>query len=757
MPPENEEIQKANAAQDTSAKRQGDASLQADQPANSTTSKSLYDSAYNQNPTKGLELNPKEPSNSSALEDLGRSFAYSMLQAPVDAVTQIIDRQFDTETCNALHVLDAPDQAEFGTMRWTAQQVGSTAGSIVPFLLIHKGVKSALGSPTEITARSLPLSTQASLRMRDLAITGGIYGTVFTPVESSYSPTFWQDRFKNGAISSLTFATMAGTGIGVQQLGQRLGSRALSSSIAANTLAGLPAGLVHADATALLKENRFATGQERTQSAVTFAATGALFAFGEGKLDRLTSPKPKTPEVVSLIGMGEKPGGIQITDLVAKINAAKGNGTAALDLRVGDNVTTPKELVVTGKTDAITGAGTSPSKYISDVTAADGTRTLIKSDGVKVTISGGKASVEYPPGHPKLAAKDVGAAEAQPGDKASRPTRQKSPDYSHLPIEERPVNVGSKSADATEAQMSNFEHAPFVLDGRQFASVEGFYVWLKWSGDPAKQAIAQTLSGSQAKSFGKPSTATTAEYNGATIQLGSPEHHALIKRAIQAKLEHHPEIARNFVATYPRPIIHDLGYPENPATRLPAKDFSRILTELREDLATGKIVTKDGAVTLPENKIAETTNTMQTASDALRSLSSEPYARSHPIERYAKAFEGFDRKVKGPIGGGGDSVALELVDGNVLKITNRRLDNVVGTRWFDLPMLEKGTRDAGGGLNLHYFVQPKAITPVPEAMVTQFKADLAASGYRITDGGSNQLGLYEGKVKLLDPFAVTKD
>lgn len=755
MPPENEEIQKANAAQDTSAKRQGDASLQADQPANNTTSKSLYDSAYNQNPTRGLELNPKEPSNSSALEDLGRSFAYSMFQAPVDAVTQIIDRQFDTQTCNTLHVLDAPDQAEFGTMRWTAQQIGSTAGSIVPFLLIHKGVKSAMGSPTEITARSLPLSTQASLRMRDLAITGGIYGTVFTPVESSYSPTFWQDRFKNGAISSFTFATMAGSAVGVQQLGQRLGSRALSSSIAANTLAGLPSGLVHADATALFKENRFATGQERTQSAVTFAATGALFAFGEGKLDRLTSPKPKAPEVVSLMGLGEKPGGVRISDVIAKINASKGNGTASLDLRIGavGEGNAAKNLVTT---DGITSGGTQSGKYLSDVTAADGTRTLVKADGVKVIISGGKASVEYPPGHPKLAGKDV-AIKAQPIEKTARPSRHQPSDYSHLPIEKRPVNVGSKSADPAEAQMSNFEHSPFTLDGRQFASVEGFYVWLKWSGDPAKQAIAQTLSGSQAKSFGKPSKATTAEYDGTTIQLGSPEHHALIKKAIQAKLEQNPDIARNFVATYPRPIIHDLGYPENPTTRLPAKDFSRLLTELRQDLATGKIVTKDGALTLPESKLTETTMNMQTASDALRSLTSEPYAKSHPLDRYASAFEGFDRKVKGPIGGGGDSVALELVDGNVLKITNRRLDNVVGTRWFDLPMLERGTRDAGGGLNLHYFVQPKAVTPVPEVMVNQFKADLAASGYRITDGGSNQVGLYEGKVKLLDPFAVTKD
>lgn len=735
MPPEDEKtVQKPESA----------ANKQADAGAANQNSK-LFDSAYNQNPTRGLELNPKEPSKATALEDLGRSFAYSMVQGPVDALTQIVDREFGTELCNKLHVLDAPDQAEFGSMRWTAQQVGSTAGAIVPFVLAHKAVKSTLGSPSEITARSLPLSTQAGLRVRDLAITGGIYGTFLTPVESSYSPTFWSDRFKNGAISSLTFATMAGGGVGVQQLGQRLGSRALSSSIAANTISGLPAGLVHADATALLKENRFATGQERTQSAVTFAATGALFAFGEGKLDRLTSPKPKAVEVFSLLGT-ERPGGVQVSDLIAKINAGKGSNAASLELAPGR-----AEVATTGGV-AATG------KYISDVTAPNGTRTLIKADGVKVTISGGKSTVEYPPGHPKSTGKEGTAGDGHTVDRTAKPTRHQPPDFSHLPIEERPVNVGSKSANPAESQMSNFEHSPFVLDGRSFASVEGFYVWLKWSGDPAKQAVAQTLSGSQAKAFGRPSKATTAEYDGTTIQLGSPEHHALLKRAIQAKLEQHPDIARNFVATYPRPIIHDLGYPEPPTTRLPAKDFARILTELREGLATGQIVTKDGAVSLPESTLTKpATNTMQTASDALRSLKSEPYAKSHPLDRYASAFEGFDRNVRRPLGGGGDSVALELVDGTVLKITNRLLNNVAGTRWFDLPILERGTRDAGGGLHLHYFVQPKAITPVSEAQATQFKAGLAADGYRLFDGGQNQLGIYEGQVKLLDPFAVTKE
>lgn len=156
-------------------------------------------------------------------------------------------------------------------------------------------------------------------------------------------------------------------------------------------------------------------------------------------------------------------------------------------------------------------------------------------------------------------------------------------------LRKTPLNVGGNSAEPIAAQMSNFTEAPFWLDGKRYASVEGFYVGLKWSTlDPTKAAEAADLSGAAAKKFGRKANADTATYNGETFELGSPEHHALVKRAIQAKLEQNPDIAARFIETYPRRIIHDLGYPESPKTKLPAKDFSRILTELREDLIRGR-------------------------------------------------------------------------------------------------------------------------------------------------------------------------
>jgi predicted NAD-dependent protein-ADP-ribosyltransferase YbiA (DUF1768 family) len=152
------------------------------------------------------------------------------------------------------------------------------------------------------------------------------------------------------------------------------------------------------------------------------------------------------------------------------------------------------------------------------------------------------------------------------------------PDFSHLPLQQRPVNIGSQSGDAIAEDLSNFAAKPFTLDGKRYASVEGFYVSLKWSHDPAKADIAAGLVGGKAKRFGRGSDATHATYNGQTFELGGQEHHALIKRAIQAKLEQNPDVARGLMATGNRPIIHDLGYPEPPTTKLPSKDFARIMT-----------------------------------------------------------------------------------------------------------------------------------------------------------------------------------
>ena len=147
----------------------------------------------------------------------------------------------------------------------------------------------------------------------------------------------------------------------------------------------------------------------------------------------------------------------------------------------------------------------------------------------------------------------------------------------------KPINISSASEEEIGQQMSNFAAMPFTLDGRNYASVEGFYVGLKFL-DAESRAKAASLAGADAYAFGKASVLKETEYGGKRFSLGGPEHHALIARAIRAKLDAHPDLANAFAATHPRPIIHVTREPERPGTFMPGVALCRILTELRDAL-----------------------------------------------------------------------------------------------------------------------------------------------------------------------------
>ncbi len=144
------------------------------------------------------------------------------------------------------------------------------------------------------------------------------------------------------------------------------------------------------------------------------------------------------------------------------------------------------------------------------------------------------------------------------------------------------LNVYSRSDEEIGRLMSNFAPTPFTIDGVEYASVEGFYVSLLFLEDEKREKVRK-LYGIVVKNMGKKSKLTETTYGGETFALGSDKHVELIKRAIRAKLEAHPAIATAFVATDPRPIVHDCGHPEPEDTVFPASVFVRILTELRDE------------------------------------------------------------------------------------------------------------------------------------------------------------------------------
>jgi len=131
-----------------------------------------------------------------------------------------------------------------------------------------------------------------------------------------------------------------------------------------------------------------------------------------------------------------------------------------------------------------------------------------------------------------------------------------------------------------------------------------------------------------------------------------------------------------------------------------------------------------------------------------------PEARAnHNLSLYRKAFCDFSAEGESVVAIGSDSVVLKLQDGNILKISSHALTRALEP--FDLPVLSSGTVQADG-ITIYYVIQPEA-EPATFRDLAMFLRILTDHGFRMIDRGISQIGIYQGQVKLLDPFAVARN
>ncbi len=687
-----------------------------------------------------------------AFNNLAHSFAYSLVQAPVDGVAQLFDKGFGTSLQKSVHFMDAPIAAKFGTSDWAAQQVGGAAGMIAPYLLLHKGVSAAAGRPYQ----SLSLAGGQSLGRFALAesgvaaAAGTIYGGVFTPVNPD-SKNFWGDRFANAATTGITFGTLSGTSIGLQGLGRSMtaqgrttAGRVLTNEIFAGVASSLPAGIVHSDSTSLFAGKGLATGKERMESITTFAMVGGLFGAGHRFLSR---PKGQAGETNTAASESQTGGNPVVWDkpvmLGEPLKPAEAGKTAL-----------PVERPVaatTGESTALppleVGKPTNRYQGIEPGSLVD--RVIDTKDGGKIVLFSSGEKVIDIPGEPIRTHRAGGRVTVEQRDGKVLETRIKN----QIPADEKPLNVASGAFESIGKNLSNFAERPFTLDGRTYASVEAFYQGLKWP-DAAKRAEVAVLTGKEAKFSAKEAPKSqTFEYEGQTYKLGSPEHHQLIKRAIKESLEQNPAIMKEFLETSPRPIEHKTGRRENPRSAFPGSAFTRILTEIRTELLAKQNAGKDvtpPAVTSSEATMGAGKSVSETLRDVIKSGN---LPERQNLETYSKVMENSPHRVQEYVTAGGDSVVLKLTDGNLLKMT---MDGTLPpARNFDMPVLDKGTVMADQ-ITVNWFVQPEAKTPVARAELMPFLEKVSQQGYVMTDPSLRNLGYYNGEVKLLDPWAVVE-
>lgn len=146
------------------------------------------------------------------------------------------------------------------------------------------------------------------------------------------------------------------------------------------------------------------------------------------------------------------------------------------------------------------------------------------------------------------------------------------------------LNIYSKSEDSRARILSNFHPSPFFLDGIKFVSVEGFIQGIKYPENHPDREVAFGKHGYDAKKMGHRAEGVFVYWSGQKIAYGSKEHHALIERAIRAKVEQNSLVRDALVGTKGYKLTHETGIPESALTSLPAKVFVDILTAIRDEL-----------------------------------------------------------------------------------------------------------------------------------------------------------------------------
>lgn len=200
----------------------------------------------------------------------------SAIEDPINGIGQVVNQISNRDLVPELHItrhIDVLEEPEFNSAPWYAQNFGAAVGMIPAFLLVRKGVRTAMSG------------TGAAASIVESSVSGAVYDGLLRPVHND--APFLRARLENAAIGGLTFGSMEVAGLGISKLGRSVVAEALPLKPNYLVTTGLKAassgafgGAVNAESSSLMHEGRAATRKEVWRSAYTFAIVGAgLSAF----------------------------------------------------------------------------------------------------------------------------------------------------------------------------------------------------------------------------------------------------------------------------------------------------------------------------------------------------------------------------------------------------------------------------------------------------------------------------------------------
>ena len=150
------------------------------------------------------------------------------------------------------------------------------------------------------------------------------------------------------------------------------------------------------------------------------------------------------------------------------------------------------------------------------------------------------------------------------------------------------MDIGSGSGWPSSA-LSNFAPHPFVIDGIECNSMEGFLQSLKFK-EPAMQIEVCKLVGKAAKFKGKKKKWWKTQilyWQGQEFKRDSFEYQALITRAFEALAEN-SSFQKALLATGSAVLTHSIGKNDPSQTVLTSREFCSRLMMLRSRLQLGE-------------------------------------------------------------------------------------------------------------------------------------------------------------------------
>ncbi|CAM0092709.1 hypothetical protein SIPHO067v1_p0015 [Vibrio phage 51E28.1] len=146
------------------------------------------------------------------------------------------------------------------------------------------------------------------------------------------------------------------------------------------------------------------------------------------------------------------------------------------------------------------------------------------------------------------------------------------------------MDIGSGNGYPS-ASLSNFAPHPFVIDGVECASMEGFLQSLKFSSKEMQEYVC-TLVGKKAKFKGKKKAwwrTQTLYWRGVAIKRNSDDYQELLDRAFDA-LAKNEKFQNALLATGDARLSHRMGKSKESETVLTQTEFCSRLVRLRSEL-----------------------------------------------------------------------------------------------------------------------------------------------------------------------------